>query len=67
METVEIIRFCRIRVQVDPAALDMLGQAVRRTDKKLLCSIDSSVIVIGAEHIRGAPVIVPGRTGQGTR
>jgi len=67
METGEIIQiFAESGFQIDPAALDMLKTSGSpELIKKLLCSIDSSVMVVGAEHIRGAPVSgknVPGIT-----
>ncbi len=64
METGEIIQiFAESGYMVDPAALDMLKTSGSpELIKKLLCSIDSSVMVVGAEHIRGVPV--PGKNVQ---
>jgi len=65
METGEIIQiFAESGFQVDPAALVMLKtSASPELIQKLLSSIDSSVIVVGAEHIRSAPAAITEKVG----
>ena len=65
METGEIIQiFAESGFQVDPAALVMLKtSASPELIQKLLSSIDSSVIVVGAEHIRSAPEAIAEKVG----
>jgi DNA polymerase II small subunit len=60
METGDIIQiFAESGFQVDPAALDMLKtSASPELIKELLRSLDSSVIVVGAEHIRSVPAAI---------
>ncbi len=56
METGEIIQvFAESGFQIDPQALDILKSGSSEHIKNILKSIDSSVLVVGTEHIRPPP------------
>ncbi len=60
METGEIIQiFAESGFQVDPAALDILKSRPPEIIHDVLKSIDSSVLVVGTEHIRNPLIIRP--------
>ncbi len=58
METCEIVRiFADSGYQIDPGALDILKNSSPQLIKDLLKSIDCSVLVVNAEHIKSIDMI----------